>query len=338
VGPMHVRHTFTTGSSHAALLDSLTGTPAADAPEITVHSVEVGIDDGFGRMPQSRELPWGAPDFDEHGRPVGLVDSPWRLMWNTAGNEVRCYNRDTRVGLFLTAGPVQSWEYSSPMLPFWHWAAANEGAAMVHGGTIGTASRMGIVGGPSGTGKSTTVLLGMRAGLSSCGDDYVWLQPESGTTRIWTVFRTIKTVAGSSLVPLHTERTREEGEVRKRIHWVPVAEDEAPGALLSNAQLHLAWVLREPEANAHPPTRIDALSALLPSTLLRVSGDHAIVARTLKDALDTVEVRPLVRDGDFDAVTREVLSDVEYSPHPETPGLLGSGAAMARLGSPGELR
>jgi len=216
---------------------------------------------------------------------------------------VRCYHRDLRVGLFITAGPVESWEYSSPMLAFWHWAAAAQGAAMVHGGTIGTPGAMGIVGGPSGTGKSTTVLLGMREGLRSCGDDYVWLQPDASGTQVWAVFRTIKTLAGSPLTPPMSERMREEGEIRKQIHWVPA------DALLPHAPLRVAWVLRKPGASNRPPTRIEALSALLPSTLLRVNGDHAAVAEVLRSVLDTLEVRPLVRDGDFDGLVRTLAHD-----------------------------
>jgi hypothetical protein len=306
VGPIHLHHTFTPGSSHADLCDSLTGVARPGAPVMTVHSVQLDLDPDTAALPQFQCFPWSADDFDAYGRPHGLDDSPWRLMWNAAGHEVRCYNRDTRVGLFLTAGNVASWEFSSPMLPFWHWAAAAQGAAMVHGGTIGQANNMGIVGGPSGTGKSTTVLLGMGAGLRSCGDDYVWLQPTHDGTQVWAVFRTIKTVADSTLVPAGTQRIREEGEVRKQIHWVPVSTDPDPHALLPRADLKVAWVLRAP--GTRTPTRLDALSDLLPSTLLRVTGDHAAVARTLKQVISSVEVRPLVRDGDFEALARTLTS------------------------------
>lgn len=324
VGPVRVRHTYSLGSSHAALLDSLTGAPPHGASEVTVHSVQFDVDAETVAIPQFQRLPWSMSDFDGQGRPLGLDDSPWRLMWNAAGREVRCYNREAQVGLFLTAGPVRSWEYSSPMLPFWHWAAAAEGAVMVHGGTIGSATVMGIVGGPSGTGKSTTVLLGMHAGLHSCGDDYVWLQPGPSATRIWTVFRTIKTVAGSSLVPLRSDSTREEGEVRKQIHWVPVSDSQDAEALLTSAELRIAWVLREPTHSMRPPTRIDALSALLPSTLLRVNGDHAAVTKTLKGVLDAVEVRPILRNGEWDAVVDALLRDVGSPQQATTYGLVGA--------------
>ena len=297
LGPLRVRHTFQADSSHAQLLDSITGAPQPDAPEVTIHSLQLDREQIKPTRP-----PWSRSDFDELGRALGLEDSPWRLAWNRAG-DVRCYNRDLRVGLFITAGPVKPGEIGAPMRRFWHWAAAAHGAAMVHGGTIGTAGAMGIVAGPGGTGKSTTVLLGMREGLRSCGDDYVWLQPGDNGAEVWAVFRTIKTVVGSSLVPPFSEHVREESEVRKRIHWMP------PGALLPRAALRIAWVMRPPRAASRPPTRIDALSAMLPSTLLQVNGDEAVVSAVLRSVLDTVEVRPLIRNGDFEAVTGALAQD-----------------------------
>ena len=306
LGPLNVRHTFNAGSSHAALLDSLTGLPEPQSPEVTIHSVQLDVDTTRRGSALPGPLPWSVVDFDEHGRPLGLHGSPWRLAWDGVHGEVRCYNRDLRVGLFLTKGPVRSWEFSSPMLPFWHWAAAAQGAAMVHGGTIGNEHGMGIVGGPSGTGKSTTVLVGMREGLRSCGDDYVWLQADADRADVWAVFRTIKTVAGSPLVPAKRERTREEGEAGKQIHWVPAGAKQA-GSLLARAPLTVAWVLGAPPV-VRRPTRIDALSALLPSTLLRVNDDHAAVSAVVRCALSSMQVRRLTRDGDLDAVARALVA------------------------------
>lgn len=304
-GPLRVRHTFGEKSSHAPLLDSLMGLAGPDSREVTIHSVQVDVDVAHRGVTHLGPLPWSAADFDDYGRPRGLETSPWRLAWDRAHGAVRCYHRELRTGLFLTKGPVQSWEFSSPMLAFWHWAAATEGAAMVHGGTIGTETAMGIVGGPSGTGKSTTVLLGMREGLRSCGDDYVWLQANAQGAHVWAVYRTIKTVADSPFVPAVSERTQQEGTAGKQIHWVP-SGPYAPGALLPRAPLKVAWVLAAP-GRLHTPNRIEALSALLPSTLLRLSGDHAAVSAAVRSALATVEVRPLPRNGDFEAVARELI-------------------------------
>lgn len=297
-GPLRVRHTFNKHSSHAELLDSITGAPPADAPAVTIHSLQLNCE-RIAPPP----LPWTESDFDIRGRPLGLEDSPWRLAWNRGSVEVRCYHRNLRVGLFITAGPVKHWERGAPLRMFLHWAAAELGAVMVHGGTIGTPRAMGIVAGPGGTGKSTTVLLGMRDGLSSCGDDYVWLQSGSEGVEVWTVFRTIKTVAGSALAPPIYERVAEDSEVRKQIHWLP------QNVLLPRAPLRVAWVLRPTTIQQRPPKRFDALSAMLPSTLLQVNGDAAVVAAMLRSTLEAVEVRPLVRNGDYKALVQALIHD-----------------------------
>jgi hypothetical protein len=299
-GPLRVRHTFSRHSSHAQLLDSLTGAPPTDAAEVTIHSLQLNSD---GVTPPP--LPWSESDFDIQGRPLGLEDSSWRLAWNRGNCEVRCYHRQLRVGLFITAGPVKPWERGAPLRMFWHWAAAALGAAMVHGGTIGSPGAMGIVAGPGGTGKSTTVLLGMRDGLSSCGDDYVWLQPGAKGMDVWAVFRTIKTVAGSALAPPIRERVGEDSEVRKQIHWLP------QDVLLPRAPLRVAWVLRPPSAEQRPLSHFDALSAVLPSTLLQVNGDAAVVSAVLRSALEAIEVRSLIRNGDYGALVQTLIRDCE---------------------------
>lgn len=298
-GPLRVRHTFKAESTHAELLDALIGAPPPNAPEVTIHSLQLNCDPITPPSP-----PWTDADFDDNGRPLGLQDSPWRLAWNTAG-ELRCYHRERRVGLFITSGPVKSWELAAPMRLFWHWAATSCGAAMVHGGTIGTAGAMGIVAGPGGTGKSTTVLLGMRHGLRSCGDDYVWLQPNTDGTQAWAVFRTIKTVVGSPLSPRISERVRQTSEAQKQIDWMP------QGELMPRAPLRIAWLLRPPNDKKRWPTRVDALAAMLPSTLLQVNGDEPAVTAVLRSVLAAVEVRPLARDGNFDTLVQSLVHDCE---------------------------
>lgn len=327
-GPLRVRHTFTPDSSHAPLLDSLTGSPAPQAPEVTIHSVQLDVE---GRR---IDPPWTLADFDDYGRPLGLENSPWRLAWNPGAGELRVYDRDRRVGLFVTSADVNPWEYAAPMLAFWHWAAAACDAAMIHGGTIGTAGSMGIIGGPSGTGKSTTVLLGLHAGLNSCGDDYVWLQPSESGSRVWTVFRTMKTVSGSRILPPVSVRTSRDATDSKDIHWIPVThvgvsgepadtpaphpDDPSGGVLVPYADVHVVWVMHAPDAEARPPTRIDAMAALLPSTLLRFTGDHAAVARAVGRVLASVQVRPLLRDGNFTALQEHLVADLTPSADPFT--------------------
>lgn len=77
---------------------------------------------------------------------------------------------------------------------------------------------------------------------------------------------------------------------------------------MPQAALKVVWVMQPPDAAQNPPTRIEAMAALLPSTLLRFTGDHAAVARVVNRVLASMEVRPLMRDGNFSALQEDLMS------------------------------
>jgi hypothetical protein len=299
-GPVVVRHTFPADSSHAPFLDSLAGMPDPGSV-LTVHSFELYGDHEVGT------LPWTASDFDRHGRPLGLSDTPWRLMYTHGGTEIRCFDRERMIGIFITVGPVKYWEYYAPMLAFLSWCAAAQGAVMVHAGCVGTVSSMGIVGGPSGTGKSTTVLLGMRAGLVSCGDDYMWLQPAASGIKVRLVYRTLKTLVGAGIIPQRFERTVRVGHAQKDVYWLAM-DASVTGAgdssgLIPVASLDVGWLLAA-AGDPRPPTALDLLAALLPSTLLRIPGDEQQVSALLRGVVARLTLFSLPRTGDYEALTR----------------------------------
>lgn len=64
-----------------------------------------------------------------------------------------------------------------PLLPILSWAFAARGFAVVHAAAVATASGALLIGGRSGTGKSTTALACLDAGLGFLGDDMCVIEP-----------------------------------------------------------------------------------------------------------------------------------------------------------------
>jgi len=64
-----------------------------------------------------------------------------------------------------------------PLLPILSWAFAARGCAVVHAAAIATPSGALLIGGRSGTGKSTTALACLDAGLGFLGDDMCVIEP-----------------------------------------------------------------------------------------------------------------------------------------------------------------
>jgi hypothetical protein len=64
-----------------------------------------------------------------------------------------------------------------PLLPILSWAFAARGFAVVHAAAVATESGAVLIGGRSGTGKSTTALACLDAGLGFLGDDMCVIEP-----------------------------------------------------------------------------------------------------------------------------------------------------------------
>jgi hypothetical protein len=70
-----------------------------------------------------------------------------------------------------------SWDWASPLRAILHWWLGRHGILQVHGGAVGTADGGVLIVGRGGSGKSTTALASLAAGLRYAGDDYVAIQP-----------------------------------------------------------------------------------------------------------------------------------------------------------------
>ncbi len=89
---------------------------------------------------------------------------------------------------------VPIWDCIRPLRRLLHAWARGFGADLVHAGAVGIDGAGVLVVGPGGTGKSTTVLAAMAAGLAAAGDDYVLVDAGSSAGD-----------AGEAGVELHVE-------------------------------------------------------------------------------------------------------------------------------------
>jgi len=68
---------------------------------------------------------------------------------------------------------MASWDWAAPLRAILHWWLGRHGIVQVHGGAIGMADGGVLVVGRGGSGKSTTTLASLAAGLRYAGDDFV---------------------------------------------------------------------------------------------------------------------------------------------------------------------
>ena len=174
---------------------------------------------------------------------------------------------------FWTPGPgaMPSWDWAAPLRPILHWWLGAHGVVQVHGGAIGTESGGVLVVGRGGSGKSTTSLASLAAGLRYAGDDLVAITTEPEPW-VHSLYCSGKLDAGHlerfpELVATIANAVRSEDE--KAVVYV---DDAFPDSLIAGFPLRAVVVPRvvaaQPETRALPATAAAALAALAPSTIL----------------------------------------------------------------------
>jgi hypothetical protein len=181
---------------------------------------------------------------------------------------------------FWTPDPaaMASWDWAAPLRAILHWWLGSHGVVQVHGGAIGTSEGGVLVVGRGGSGKSTTALSSLAAGLRYAGDDFVAIttQPES---RVHSLY------CSGKLDAAHAERfPRLSGAIANPVR----AEDEKaivyvghafPGSPIGGFPLRAVLiprvVAREPETRLVPASASAALVALAPSTIFQLHPPQA---------------------------------------------------------------
>ncbi len=118
---------------------------------------------------------WRLDDLDRVGRVRPLCGARFTTVHEPETGQFWMLDRQTRTAVAwmndLDAVPL--WDCIHPLRRLLHTWARGFGADLVHAGAVGIDGDGVLVVGPGGTGKSTTVLAAMQAGLSAVGDDYV---------------------------------------------------------------------------------------------------------------------------------------------------------------------
>ena len=221
---------------------------------------------------------------------------------------------------FWTPDPASmaSWDWASPLRAILHWWLGSHGVTQVHGGAIGTADGGVLVVGRGGSGKSTTALSSLVAGLRYAGDDFVGVttRPDAWVHSLY---------CSGKLDAKHLERfprlpgavanpVRDEEE-EKAIVYV----DEAfPGSPIAGFPLRAVLVprvvAREPETRLVPVPATAALAALAPSTIFQLYPPQADALAEMAALVRAVPCFSLELGSDISRIPEAIAALVEARP------------------------
>jgi hypothetical protein len=217
-------------------------------------------------------------DVFDRARPFGLslvaVSSDERVVGLQSGAATTIYCRDSRhiVGWIESAASLSPFERGKPLQPLLFAWQSDLRIVPVHAGLVARQGRGILLGGPGGSGKTTTSLLCLAAGFDYLGDDYIAVPPPGNRwPQGFSVF------ASAWLEPAHARNfgwllehaVGEPGE-DKRL----VALSEVAGVRLGESADIVALVLPRvagtPRTSYHPATKGEAFRRLAPSSILQL--------------------------------------------------------------------
>lgn len=199
-----------------------------------------------------------------------------RLAWNPRNGTFTGLDRVRRLALFRVAAArdLAQYESGSPLLQLLEWWLDDHGLTVIHAGAVGTAGGGVLLAGKGGSGKSTSAVACLAAGLGYVSDDYCLLDVRARPAAL-SVYNSAKVA------------WRDQGRFPFLAPALsPVAVPGVDKALFFlhprfAAQLLPGFPVRAvlvPRVSGRPSTRVHALSparallALAPSTVFHFQG------------------------------------------------------------------
>lgn len=255
----------------------------------------------------SAPLPPGAPSaYGPHGEIQGYSAEPVFAAYFLDSGALSVLDAESATGFFWVRDvrDLTLHELGAPLLSLFGWFFRARGTQLVHAAAVGRGGQAVLLAGRGGSGKSTTALACLVAGLEHIADDYALV---SGVPRpvVHALHATAKLNADSlARFPLFARAIGNPGrdaEEKALLHLGPAA-----GIRLAEGATLRAVVLPRVRAGGVPAlTPIaagEALRALAPSTIFQMAGAGGSTFASLGALVKAVPAFRLDLGSDLSAV------------------------------------
>ncbi len=176
------------------------------------------------------------------------------------------------------ADEIRYWDVAAPFKAIIHRWARSRGRQLLHAGAVGTDEGAALLVGSPGSGKSTTSLVCLAAGMQYLGDDYVMVstdpEPQVHSISCAAKLEAPQARRNPTLMPTiwNAEHLGEKHQ-EKAVAFV----DQTPGAAVESLPLKMVIVPRISGNSATTATTLSggrAFLALAPSTIIQMPGSR----------------------------------------------------------------
>jgi hypothetical protein len=200
------------------------------------------------------------------------------LNWDAPNGQLVAFDRQRRHAWaqFNSLAPLPTWEPTTPFRRILHWWAADNGMQLAHAAAVGRAEGGVLLVGRSGSGKSTTSLACLEAGLDFAGDDGCLLAA-GDPPQVHGLYVSAKGDAKTAALLPGCREEFEQSPLTIDGESVLFADRIYPHRISAGFPLMGVVVLRlgGPSSRLSPLTPAAGLRALAPSTILQMPGNRA---------------------------------------------------------------
>jgi hypothetical protein len=259
-------------------------------------------------------FPFAGTDVAARGDVRGYSQGHIRTVLD-APRSLAMWHEPTARAVFWTPGAehVPWYERAAPLRTVLHWSLAGPGTHLVHAAAVAHERAGVLLAGRAGSGKTTTALACLEAGMGYLGDDYV-VVTGGARPRAYSLYATAKAASETlALLPgLGTARCAVDASDQAKA--VLDIERYRPGQLRREEQIAAVVIPRVTpgECVLRPVRSVDALRALAPSTILQHSHESASGLAVMSELVRSVPAFELDLGDDIapvPAVIAELLEE-----------------------------
>ena len=256
--------------------------PAGEPADLTVHLWDTAST-GTPMPPP----PWRDEDHGVRGEIRGYCSDRFRTVFSLGDHAFRMIDRTSNQALFWIADAdrVPYYESGAPLRVVLHWWMAGRGRQLAHAAAVGSGHGGVLLAGRGGSGKSTSALACLLAGMRYAGDDYVLVAPgrEPFAHSLYSTAKLDReqVTRFPALGPMVDNAHRLSSE--KALVFLARHRPEALSAGFPLRAILLPRITGRPDTRIRPASRAASLAALAPTTVFQLPGHGTISFDALSD-------------------------------------------------------
>lgn len=221
--------------------------------------------------------PWQSADYGQRSELRGYQDGRFLAAYQLDSGSLSLLDRQNHIALYAVqnSADLPYYEDGMPLRTIFHWWLRDQRRQLVHAAAVGNANHGVLIVGKSGSGKSTTALAALLAGMSYLADDYCAVTLEPKLT-VYSLYSSGKVAAEHlrhfPMLNLMVNNPHGLGQGEKALMLL---ERHFPTQLSPDLPLEallLPVITGQSETSLAATSKSEALRALAPSTIFQLSN------------------------------------------------------------------